>query len=132
MKPLLRPATRLALLLRLNELGPLLSLAGLSFFAFTFVKLAGEVQEGDTALIDRVLLLALRNPADLADPIGPSWVEESARDITGLGGYAILGMLTLATVAYLLLARKRAAALLVVGAIVGGMLLSTALKIGFE
>jgi undecaprenyl-diphosphatase len=132
MKPLLRPATRLALLLRLNEFGPLLSLAGLSLFAFAFVKLAGEVREGDTASIDRALLLALRNPADLGDPVGPSWLEESARDITGLGGYAILGMLTIATVAYLLMARKRATALLVLAAIVGGMLLSTALKIGFE
>jgi undecaprenyl-diphosphatase len=132
MKPLLAPATRLALVLRLNELGPLLSLAGVSFFAFAFVKLAGEVREGDTAAMDRALLLALRDPANLADPIGPSWIEESARDITGLGGYAILGMLAVSTVVYLLMAKKRATAVLVTGAIVGGMLLSTALKLGFE
>ena len=132
MKPLLAPATRLALRLRLNELGPLLSLAALSFFAWAFLELAGDVREGDTAAFDRALLLALRRPGDLADPIGPSWVEESARDITGLGGYAILTMVTVAAVVYLLMARKDAAALLVIAAVVGGMMLSTALKLGFE
>ena len=132
MRILLKPATRLALRLRLNEFGPLLSLAALSFFAWAFVELAGDVREGDTTALDSALLLALRDPANLGDPIGPSWVEESARDITGLGGYAILTMVTLAAVAYLLMARKRGAALLVIGAVLGGMLLSTALKLGFE
>ena len=132
MKALIRPATRLALRLRLNEVGPLLSLAGVSFFAWAFLELAGDVREGDTEALDRALLLGLRDPANLADPIGPSWVEEAARDITGLGGYAILSMVTLTAVAYLLMARKRGAALLVIAAVVGGMLLSAALKLGFE
>jgi undecaprenyl-diphosphatase len=132
MKRLLAPATRIALRLRLNEFGPLLSLGALSFFAWAFLELAGDVREGDTTALDSALLLALRNPGNLADPIGPSWLEESARDITGLGGYAILSMVTLAAVTYLLMAKKRGAALLVVGAVLGGMLLSTALKLGFE
>jgi undecaprenyl-diphosphatase len=132
MKPLLAPATRIALRLRLNELGPLLSLAALSFFAWAFLELADDVAEGDTTAFDRALLLGLRDPANLADPIGPSWLEESARDITGLGGYAILTMVTLAALAYLLMAGKNGAALLVIAAVVGGMMLSTALKLGFE
>ena len=41
-------------------------------------------------------------------------------------------MVTLATVAYLLMVGKRGAALLVVCAVGGGMLLSTGLKLGFE
>ena len=44
----------------------------------------------------------------------------------------MLTIVVLATLAYLLLARKRGAALLVLGAVVGGMLLSTGLKLGFE
>ena len=132
MKALLTPASRLWFRLRLNEIGPLISFAGCGFFAWAFLELADEVREGETHALDRWLLLSLRNPQDPADPLGPSWLEESARDITGLGGYAILTIMTLAALAYLLMAGKRGAAALVVVAIVGGMLLSTGLKLGFE
>jgi undecaprenyl-diphosphatase len=132
MKLILDRATRWAVWLRLNEAGPLLSLGVLSLCAWGFVGLAGEVLEGDTAGFDRALLLALRNPADLSDPIGPTWFEEVARDITGLGGHAVLTIVTLSVLAYLMMVRKRGAGLLVVAAVGGGMLLSTLLKIGFE
>jgi undecaprenyl-diphosphatase len=130
--PLATRATRLWFLLRLNELGPLLTLAACSFFAWAFVALADSVMEGDTTAFDRTLLLALRNPQNPADPIGPTWLEEAARDITGLGGYAVLSLVTASAVIYLLMARKRGAAVLVIASVVGGMLLSTALKLGFE
>ncbi len=132
MNTLLAPATRLWLRLRLNEVGPLISLSGFGLFAWAFIAVADEVREGETHAFDSAILLAMRNPQNLADPVGPSWVEESARDITGLGGYAILTIVTLAALAYLLMAGKRAAALLLLVAIVGGMLLSTGLKSGFE
>ncbi len=132
MHALLTPATRLWLRLRLNELGPLLSIAGCGFFAWVFIAVADEVSEGETHELDSMLLLALRNPQNLADPIGPGWLEEAARDFTGLGGYAILTMLTVAAVVYLLMSGKQAAALLVIIAIVGGSMLSTGLKLGFE
>jgi undecaprenyl-diphosphatase len=124
--------TRLWLRLRLNEIGPLMTIAACAFFAWAFISLASEVQEGETRTFDSAILLALRQPGNLADPIGPSWVEESARDITGLGGYTILTIVTVSAIVYLLMAGKRSAALLVVVAIVGGMLLSTFLKFGFD
>jgi undecaprenyl-diphosphatase len=132
LSPLASYTSRLGARLRLNEAGPLLSLCLVSMFAWGFVQLAGEVSEGDTTKLDRAILLALRNPNDLSDPIGPIWFEEAARDITGLGGHAILGLVSLAAVVYLLLARKRGAALLVVASVGGGMLLSSLLKLGFE
>jgi undecaprenyl-diphosphatase len=132
MKALMTPAARLWFRLRLNEIGPLVSLAGCGFFAWAFVAVADEVREGETHALDSRLLLALRDPQDPANPLGPTWLEESARDITGLGGHAILTLMTLAAVIYLLMAGKRGAAVLVVAAIAGGMLLSTGLKLGFE
>ncbi|MFC7737478.1 phosphatase PAP2 family protein [Roseomonas sp. GCM10028921] len=93
-----------------------------------FAGLAGEVLEGETAGFDRAVLLALRNPADPADPIGPRWLEEVARDITGLGSHVILGGLTLGVAGYLALVRKRAAAMLVLGSIGGGMAISALVK----
>lgn len=132
MKNVLSSVTGLWFRLRLNEVGPLLSLAACGFFAWAFIELADEVIEGETHALDSTILMALRNPQDLANPLGPSWLEEAARDFTGLGGYAILTLLTTATVVYLLMVGKRGAALLVLISVVGGTLLSTGLKIGFE
>lgn len=132
MTPLFAPANRLWLRLRLNEIGPLISLCGFGLFAWAFVAIADEVREGGTHTLDRMLLLALRNPQNPADPLGPSWLEEAARDITGLGGYAVLTIVTVASVIYLLMAKKRGAALVVIGAVLGGMLLSALLKLGFD
>ncbi|MGE0226865.1 MAG: phosphatase PAP2 family protein [Acetobacteraceae bacterium] len=121
-----RPATTRAELLVL--LGVLVGALGV----FAFVALSGEVLEGDTLAFDRYILLALRSSADLADPIGPSWLELVARDITSLGGYSVLGLATVAVLGYLLLARKRASALLVVLCVLGGWALSSGLKLLFQ
>ena len=51
-----------------------------------FAVLADAVADGQTHVFDRELLLMLRNPADLSDPLGPVWVEEILRDFTALGG----------------------------------------------
>ena len=48
MQFLIAPATRLWLRLRLNEIGPLLSLAGFGFCAWAFIAIADEVREGET------------------------------------------------------------------------------------
>lgn len=132
MKTIIAPFTRLWVRLRLNEIGPLLSLAACGFFTWGFVEIADGVMEGETHALDSTILLAFRNAKDLADPIGPGWLEEAARDITGLGGYTILTMLTAVTVIYLHMVGKRGAALLVIISIVGGTLLSDGLKLGFE
>ncbi len=98
---------------------------------FGFVKLAGEVLEGDTRSFDERLLLALRDAADLSDPIGPRWFEEMMRDFTALGGTGVLTMITLIVVGFLVITRKRHAAFAVAVAVVVGTVLSHTLKWGF-
>lgn len=109
-------------------------LAGLLIFAsiYGFVELAGDVVEGDTHAVDEQILLAMRNPADWRDPIGPYWVEEAMRDFTALGGGGILTLLTLIVTTYLMLQRKFESMALVAAAITGGVLLSLLLKQGFD
>jgi undecaprenyl-diphosphatase len=97
-----------------------------------FIELADEVLEGETRSLDTALLLALRDPADLADPLGPPWLEEMARDMTALGGVAVLVLLAAAAVGYLLLERKRHAALAVLVAVAGGQAVSALLKLVFD
>lgn len=114
------------------ELHRLIWLALILLGCWGFAELAGEVMEGDTRALDKTLLLALRNSADISDPIGPKWIEELMRDFTALGGYGLLTIWTVAVAGYLLLQRQIKTALLVVVAISGGMLLNTFLKIGFD
>lgn len=96
-----------------------------------FVEIADEVRDGSARPVDEMLLRAMRSPNDLADPIGPKWFEEMARDVTALGGASVLLLITLATATYLVIAGKRHAALLVVAAAGGGQLLSSLFKMGF-
>lgn len=114
------------------ELAMLLCIAVLSGGIWGFIALAGVVSEGGTQSIDESLLLALRNPADLSDPIGPSWVEEMGRDFTALGGVGVLVLITLGSLGYLLLAKRYRAALFASIAVPGGILLSTVMKMGFD
>jgi undecaprenyl-diphosphatase len=81
---------------------------------------------------DTWLLLALRVPGDTADPLGPAWVEEMFRDFTALGGVGVLCLLTAISVGYLWLMGQRRVALFLLFAILGGLLLSSMLKNGFD
>lgn len=118
--------------LQLNEVGPLVSLLVLSVLGYGFFQLADEVGEGSTEALDRKLLLALRNPTDLADPIGPAWLEEAMRDITGWGSVVTIVVLTLSVAAYLALTRRRRIALYVLAAVGGGEAVSTLLKLAYQ
>jgi undecaprenyl-diphosphatase len=115
-----------------HEFSVLLSVVVLSAGAWAFVELADEVTEGESLSIDETVLLSLRNPGDLSDPIGPGWVEEMGRDFTALGSMGVLTLITLAVLGYLLLARRNRACLFTLIAVSGGMLLSTLLKMGFD
>jgi undecaprenyl-diphosphatase len=106
------------------------AVAGGACVAFAAVAL--EVGEEETLAFDRAVLLSLRAPGDSADPIGPGWVEEVGRDLTALGSLALLAVFTAAAGCHLWLAGKRRAALLLVGAVVSGELVSTALKVAFH
>lgn len=117
--------------IRQTELTILLMAALIVGGLWLFIELADEVLEGATATLDERLLLALRNSTDLADPLGPSWVEEMMRDFTALGGAAVLILLTVSVVFYLVIQRKFRAAVLVGLAVIGGALLSQLLKGAF-
>ena len=112
---------------------PLLILPGLAAAGlWGFVALVDEVLEGEVHDLDSRLLLALRNPQDMSDPLGPDWFEEMMRDVTAFGGTGPLSFITLAGILYLLLRRRLRTALFLFVAISGGQLLSSLLKLGFD
>lgn len=98
----------------------------------SFGMLADEVLEGETLHFDEPLLMALREPGDPGNPIGPIWLEEAGRDITALGSIAVLTILVVAVAAHLFLSRKPRTAWFLLFAVVGGTILSTVLKSLFD
>jgi undecaprenyl-diphosphatase len=127
MSPLIL-ARRLLRWIGSHELGSLLSVTALAAGSLTFIEVADTVEDGDSRDIDRALLLSLRKGSDLADPVGPRWLEDAARDITSLGGAPVLTLLTVAVLVYLLLVRKPRAAVFVLVAVLGAAVLSMTLK----
>jgi undecaprenyl-diphosphatase len=115
-----------------HELGVVLSVFGLAAGAWVFIEVADDVTEGDTRALDRSLVLAMRNPQNSADPLGPGWVEEVGRDLTALGGFAFLSLVSLAVVSHLVLRRTPKRAAFVAAAVSGAMALSFSLKSLFE
>lgn len=94
-----------------------------------FFGLAGLVGRGVQMPFDPAILLALREPANLADPLGGPVIEGYVRDFTALGGAVVLTLLTGLVILYLLLAQKTRTALVVFGAVASGELLKQALKL---
>ena len=93
-----------------------------------FIELADEVREGDTQRFDDWAVRAMRRADDPSRPIGPHWLPEVGRDLTALGGVAVLSLTTAFVAGYLLIVRKYHAMWLVLAATLGGLLISTLLK----
>jgi undecaprenyl-diphosphatase len=99
---------------------------------WAFAELTDSVLEHETHAFDRALLLALREPGDPSDPLGPGWMHEVGRDVTALGGVAVLGLLTAAVLGYLWIRRQHRAASVLLAGVLGAALASPLLKRAFD
>lgn len=124
--------TGLATLARKVELRWLAYLVFVVCLFWGIAELADEVLEGATRDLDRDILLALRVPGDLSDPIGPPWVEEMGRDLTALGGTVVLTLATLLVSGYFLMRHKVSSMLFLLAAVGGGIALSSIAKVLFD
>ena len=57
--------------------------------------------------VDESVLLAARSADDPSEPVGPVWVGEFARDLTALGGYTLLILISVSVWVFLRLERSR-------------------------
>ncbi len=119
-------------LLRARELVTVALLAVLAGGVWTFVAVAAAVGVGEVREVDREVLLAMRAPHDLSDPIGPPWFEEMGRDLTALGGATVLTLVSVAAALFLWMARRPRSVALLAIAFGGGQALSFALKRWFD
>ncbi|WP_018716055.1 phosphatase PAP2 family protein [Brachymonas chironomi] len=97
-----------------------------------FIAVAEEVSEGETGALDRAILLAMRDPANLQQAVGPAWLDQAARDITALGSTSVLSLLVLLVVLFLWLLGRRGMALYVLVSTSVGAGLSFLLKALFQ
>jgi len=114
-----------------SESSLLRSVLVIAVLLITFSLIAEEVMEGEPLAFDRTVLLAFRQPSNPSVPIGPPSLHEAARDVTALGSTIVLGIVLFAVVGYMFIARKRAEAWLMLGAVLGGVALNNILKFSF-
>jgi len=107
-------------------------LAGLAVVAggsLAFIEIADDMTESDGRAFDWAVLHLLHpDEADLANPIGPHWLEQAMSDITALGSVTVLVSVVLLAGGFLLLRRRALEALLLAFALGGGLALSQSLK----
>lgn len=73
-------------------------------------------------------LLALRHPADLAQPLGPRWLQDMLRDFVGLGGIGVLVLFIAGGLGLMWLAGRRRDAGWFLGGVLGAFVLGSVLK----
>ena len=110
----------------------LVTLALAALLAMAFIRIAAYVYGETPGEFDVHIITALRNPADLSDPIGPGWLEEAMRDLTGLGGTTVLVIVSLAAFFFLLMTNKKHSAYVLAASVVGAIILSQTMKFGFS
>lgn len=87
-----------------------------------------SIAEGGSFRFDTALLVALRRKGNLDQPIGPSWLLQSAVDLSALGGFTLQWLLGGASVLFLAYIRRRTEAAWLAGSIVGASVLNACLK----
>ncbi|MFG0288715.1 MAG: phosphatase PAP2 family protein [Rhodopirellula sp. JB044] len=103
-------------------------LLAIVLLSWGFVELAGEVTEGDTATFDRWAVESLRQSDDLSRPIGPEWMAEAGRDLTGLGGIPVLLIAIAASAGFLVINRSYRLLAVLLASTLGGIAMSLLMK----
>ncbi len=117
---------------RRRALAPALLLLVLTVGSFVFLAIADEVAEGEIKAFDERVLLSMRTAADPGDPIGPPWLEETALEITAIGGYPVIIISLLVVTGLLVVTRRYGAAFYALFSVGSGALVSYLLKHYYE
>ncbi|WP_216839298.1 phosphatase PAP2 family protein [Caulobacter sp. S45] len=108
-------------------LWPLLVIMALGALGLV-VGLIDALAHGGSFRLDHEILLALRRPGHLNQPIGPAWLLQSAIDLSALGGFTLQWLLGAACLLFMLQIRQRAEAAWLAASILGASILNASLK----
>jgi undecaprenyl-diphosphatase len=85
---------------------------------WAFLSLAGEMREGELTAFDTWVLVALRHVNSPHNAIGPQWLTGGMRDITALGSFTVLFLITVVAVSMLFMhGKNRQAGVLAAGVV---------------
>jgi undecaprenyl-diphosphatase len=101
---------------------------GIAAIALLGLAAASLFAEGGANSVDHMLMLALRTPGALDDPIGPKWFEDVMRDMTGLGGIGVVIGSSLVFAGYLALRRRFVDVGVLAASVIGAQLVSAVIK----
>ena len=101
----------------------------LSLLFLGMLIVGSRVLTGNPIIYDWAIVLALRNPLNITDPLGPDWFESMTVDLGYLGSVTVVGAIALAVIGYCLLVRRRDLAILVFAAVGGAAIVTTLLKL---
>lgn len=116
----------------MSEIGLLLIIAMMISCIWVIMEISDKVMEMEFQGFDQWAIRILRDSDDLSRPLGPGWLLSTARFVTTLGGYTVLGVLTALAGGYFIINRLHGSALLIVVAFVGGTLVCNFLKLLFS
>jgi undecaprenyl-diphosphatase len=112
--------------IRNREIVVLLSFLVVVAGTWAFIELADAVLEKGTQSFDDRIILALHTKS--GDPIGPKWLNEVGRDMTALGGVAVISGMTAIVAGFLLMRKQYHAMWFVIIATFGGLIIASILK----
>jgi undecaprenyl-diphosphatase len=112
---------------RLNEFWVLLFIFMKALGAWIFIEIADEVIEGEALPLDR-WVFSLFHQTGKTHPEGPDWLVTAMLDVSALGGWTVMTLITGIVSGYLFLSRRRRLLLVLLIAVLGGALLSLGLK----
>jgi undecaprenyl-diphosphatase len=107
---------------------PVALFAVLTLGVFAFLAIADEMAEGELRKIDEWLFLGLRTAGDPSQPLGPAWLQETALEITAIGGFPLIVLTLVAVAGFFIVTKRYGAALYAVLSVGSGALLSQTLK----
>jgi len=122
-------AAKVAATIRRIEGRLLLAALAVSGAVWAFGGLWDAVEDQHTGGFDRAILLAFRVPGHPDVLPGPRWLQECARDMTALGGFTVLTLVSLMTVAVLAMQRRRLQATIFAATVVFAQALAAAIKL---
>jgi undecaprenyl-diphosphatase len=121
-----------ALKLARSEAAPLSALVILAGGAALFIDLAEDMGEAEHQSLDESVLHWLHPGPNLAEPIGPAWLDHAMTDLTSLGSVAVLAVVAISVLGYLLFEKRWVQSALLVVSLAGGLVLSETMKMVFE
>jgi undecaprenyl-diphosphatase len=101
---------------------------GVAALGLLGLAVSSLLADGGGHAFDRAIMVALRTPGALDDPLGPAWFEDVMRDMTALGGIAVVIGAGLVMAGYFALRRRVADIAILATSLVGAQLVSATAK----